>query len=50
MEYSVVCPINVHSDTTITRNYYIIATKRLDALQKVLCTELNIEFTFEGEG
>ena len=33
MEYSIVCP---NDNTSITQNNYIIATKRLDALQKVL--------------
>ncbi|PKK61447.1 Nucleotidylyl transferase [Rhizophagus irregularis] len=46
IEYSIVCPNN---DTLMTQNNYIIATKRLDALQKILGTELNVKFTFKGQ-
>ncbi|CAB4430686.1 unnamed protein product [Rhizophagus irregularis] len=46
IEYSIICPNN---DTLMTQNNYIIATKRLDALQKILGTELNVKFTFKGQ-
>ncbi|CAI2167845.1 17980_t:CDS:10 [Funneliformis geosporum] len=48
MEYSIVCPTNVdHNASTI--HYYIVASKRIDVLQKVLGTELSIKSTFEGK-
>ncbi|PKY33823.1 Aminoacyl-tRNA synthetase, partial [Rhizophagus irregularis] len=46
IEYSIVCPNN---DILTIQNNYIIATKRLDALQKILGTELNVKFTFKGQ-
>ncbi|CAG8632578.1 12489_t:CDS:10, partial [Funneliformis caledonium] len=47
MEYSIVCPTNVDHNTS-TIHYYIVAAKRIDALQKVLGTELSVKSTFEG--
>ncbi|RGB24611.1 tRNA synthetases class I-domain-containing protein [Rhizophagus diaphanus] len=45
IEYSIVCPNN---DILTIQNNYMIATKRLDALQKILGTELNVKFTFKA--
>ncbi|RIA87776.1 Isoleucyl-tRNA synthetase [Glomus cerebriforme] len=44
MEYSIVYP----NDNT-SQNYYIIATKRLDALRNVLGAGLNVKSTFKGQ-
>lgn len=48
MEYSIVSPV---SDTEFMRvgENYVIAKKRMDALQKILGTEFTIKFTFEGK-
>ncbi|CAG8795482.1 18341_t:CDS:2, partial [Racocetra persica] len=45
-EYSIVSPI-FDSEFSQRKDYYIVANKRIDALQKIIGSELSIKATFE---